>query len=241
MSLATDLQALLTLQGVDTRLDRARAALAALDTGAATAAAYNTGKAEFDTLKTAALKAQAAQHDAEMRLATIETKIAQSQKAMYGNAAINARELQNLQKEADMLAHQKADAEEKVLVAMEAASEASTRAQTREGELTLLADGYRKIRAAHKERSAVMVKEIAAIEAERADAARPVPAALLSRYETLRGKKQGVGAAPLLPNDDCGACHTHLNSTLTGAIREARDIQVCEYCARILVPPAVAA
>ena len=234
-SIAADLQALLALQVVDSGLDRLRAGLVALDSGASTAATYNTGKAEFDRRHAAMLKAQAEQHDAEMRLQSVETKTEQVNKQLYGSTAASARDVKNLQMELDMLGRQKGDAEEKVLVAMEATGEATNTAQTLETELTALADKYRGLRTDWKTRSAAINKEIAAGEADRATAAKPIPAPLLARYDAIRAKKGGIGAAAIDPDGTCGACHIKLSTGLIDLVRAARAPELCEHCARILV------
>jgi predicted nucleic acid-binding Zn-ribbon protein len=234
-----DLRALLAVQNVDSRIDRLRATLVSLDSGAATAASYNADKATFDKQHTAALKAQAEQHDTELRLQSIETKIEQVNKSMYDGSVIGARELGNLQKELDMLGRQKADAEEKVLVAMEAATSANEEALRQEAALTALANNYRATRAAYKSRSVEINAEIAAAQTERDAAAKPVPPALLVRYEAIRPKKGGVAAAPLGADATCGACHTKLNVGLIEAVRDSSSAQLCEYCGRILVPTVV--
>jgi predicted nucleic acid-binding Zn-ribbon protein len=235
-TLLEDLQALLAVQAVDSKLDRARVALAALDTGAATAATYNAGKADFDTLKATALKAQAEQHDAEMRLQSIETKKVDVNKKLYGGTVTASRELENLQKEIEMLEHQKDAAEEKVLLAMEEANRALGTAQAAEAQLVALAEKYKSTRAAYKTQHAALSAEIAALEAERTTAARPVPAPLLTRYDAIRAKRGGIGAAPLQKDGTCGACHTKLNSHLIDDVRAGQSPQVCEYCGRILIP-----
>lgn len=236
--LAEDLQQLLVLQGVDSRLDRARSTQASLDTGSALAAAYNTGKAAFDKLREAAVHAQGEQRDAELRLQAIETKTTSETQKMYGNAALSARELGNLQKELEMLGHQKGDAEDKVLAAMESASAAMAHAQKAERELLAYADQYKKVRATYKERHAELATEIAEIEKERATAAAPVPPALLARYDSIRSKRAGVGAALLTDDNSCSGCHTQNSSGTAGEVRALRSVQTCENCGRILVPDA---
>lgn len=234
--LLKDLQALLAVQAVDSLIDRAKAALAALDTGASTAAAYNAAKAEADTLRAQATKAQAGQHDTEMRLQSIEEKTKQVQKTLFSGAVTGPRELENLQREIEMLGRQKGDNEEKVLEAMESASAAVAAAEKAEAGATALADKYRKTRTAYKERHAALSAEVAAHEKERADAARPVPPALLTRYDAIRARKGGLGAAPMNLDGTCGACHTRMNTGLDDDVRAGKAYQVCEYCGRLLVP-----
>lgn len=234
MPLFDDLHALLAVQETDTKILRAQAAIAALDTGSALAAAYNTGKAEAERLRAQAQHAQAEQRDAELRLAGIETKEAHEKKTLFSGTVRSPRELENLQREVEMLGRQKGDAETTVLEAMEAAGEQTTAAERAEAEITALADRYRIVRAAYKERHAALSKELAAHGAERAERAKIVPATLLTRYE--RAKRNGVGAAEMDENDGCGACHTRLSSTLVDAVRAARTVEVCEHCGRILIP-----
>lgn len=236
MPLPNDLAALLALQETDARVLRAQAALAALDTGSALAAAYNTGKAEAERLRSSAVKAQAGQHDAEMRLASIETKAAHVQKTLFSGTVTGSRELENLQKELEMLGRQKGEAETRVLEAMETAGDQRAEADAAERALAATAEKYRIVRAAFKERQVALSGELSSLATERAARAKVVPAALLARYDALRGKKGGVGAALLDEHDSCGACHTRISSGLAEAARAARTVEVCEYCGRILVP-----
>ncbi len=236
MSLLDDLKALLSVQEVDSRIDRARAHIAALDTGATTAARFNEVKAEAEALRAAATKAQADQKDAEMQLQSIEEKAKQVNKTLYGGTVQAARELEHLQQELAMLGRQKGDAEEKTLLMMEAATEAVTAAEAAEKQMRVLASRYKKIRAEYKEKHAEFMAEIAEHEKERAEVVKPVPPALLTRYDAIRVKKNGVGAAVLSASGNCGACHTHVNSGLAEATLAGQSLQTCEYCGRILIP-----
>jgi uncharacterized protein len=231
------LQALLQLQLIDTRIDRLKAAIAVLDTGAQLAADYNKKKTEAVEKRSLANKAQAAQHETELKLSSIETKASQVNKTLYGGTVTGSRELDNLQKELEMLARQKSTVEDEVLTAMEAASEAVAAADTAEAELAALAQEYRKVRTAFQLRQEELTLQIDRLAPDRDDALQAVANPnLLSRYDQIRGKRAGVGAALLGTDASCGACHTSVSSqqvehALTGAI-----ITVCENCGRILVP-----
>ena len=236
MALFHDLQALHAVHAVDSKILRARKEIAALDTGSDLAAQYNTAKAEAERLRAAAVKAQAEQHDAEMRLQSIETKTAQVQKTLFSGTVTGPRELENLQKEIEMLGRQRGDVEETVLLAMDAAADQTKAADAAQAALDALAVRYRAVRNAYKERHAALSAEIAVWETERAAAAGPVPAGLLTRYDGLRAKKGGIGAAVIEADGTCGACHTRLNTGLVDDAKAAASVQVCEYCGRILIP-----
>jgi hypothetical protein len=239
--LAEDLQQLLAVQSVDSRIDHARKEQANLDDGSALAAAYNIGKTAFDRLRTEAMHAQANQQDAELKLQSIETKAKAVDQKRYGGTALGARELQDLNSQAEMLWRQKDDAEEKTLVAMEAASEALAKAKAAETELLSLSERYKKVRAAYKERHAALAAEIAATEKERAEVIKPVTPTILARYDAIRARRGGVGIGVLSADNQCGACHTQVSSGIAGDARAAKSPQTCEHCGRLLVPTATLA
>nr|CAA9288023.1 FIG137478: Hypothetical protein [uncultured Armatimonadetes bacterium] len=241
MALFHDLQALHAVHAVDSKILRARKEIAALDTGSGLAAEYNAAKAEAERLRAAAVKAQAEQHDGEMRLQSIEDKTKQVQKTLYSGTVAGPRELENLQKEIEMLGRQRGDAEETVLLAMDVAADRTKAADAAQAALDALAVRYRAVRNRYKERHAALTAEIATLETEHAVAAKPVPAALLTRYEGLRAKKGGIGAAVVDADGTCGACHTRLNTGLVDDAKAAASVQVCEYCGRILIPASFAA
>lgn len=238
MPLREDLHALRAVQTVDEKIQRARNAIAGLDTGVALADTYRAADIEAKTLRAAATKAQAEQHDAEMRLQSIEAKRAQTEKTLFSGTVTGPRELENLQKEIDMLKRQQSDNEERVLLAMDTASEAAEAAEKAEAVVAGLARKYRAVRAAYKERHAALSTEIAADEQERAKAAKPVPAPLLARYDSIRVKKGAIGAADLLDDGNCGACRTRISGLLSDAVKAAVTVELCEHCGRILIPGA---
>jgi len=63
-----------------------------------------------------------------------------------------------------------------------------------------------------------------------------VPAELLARYERLRAKLAGTGAARLV-GESCGGCHLTLPAMEVDRIRRAPpdEVLTCDQCGRILV------
>ena len=66
---------------------------------------------------------------------------------------------------------------------------------------------------------------------------RSSPTALADRYETLRARLKGTGAARLIRNR-CDGCHLELSSVEVEKIRALPpgEVATCEQCGRILVP-----
>jgi uncharacterized protein len=236
-SLRENLLSLLALQAIDSQIEKAKATLAATDNGAAALGLYNTKKKEAEALRALATKAQSEQKDAELKLDTIETKRKHEEKRLYSGSVTGSRDLENLQKELEMLGRQKDSAEEVVLLAMDAAAEAVALAEEGEREQLLQASRFKKTRAHFEARHKELTAEIASLQAPREAAAREVTdASLLTRYDALRGKKQGVGCAAVGDDDSCGACHTRVNSQSGGTARRGEVLVFCEHCARILTP-----
>lgn len=236
-TLRDDLVSLLALQVVDSQIEKAKATLAATDNGSAALGTYNVRKKEAEALRAAATKAQSSQKDAELKLETIETKRKHEEKRLYSGSISGSRELENLQKEIDMLVRQKNSAEEEVLLAMDAAAEAVALAETAEREQLLQASRFKKVRANYEARHKELTAELEQLKAPRIAASAEVSSAeLLARYENLRGKKQGVGCAAVGTGDACGACHTRVNTQAADAARRGDSIVFCEHCGRILTP-----
>ena len=64
-----------------------------------------------------------------------------------------------------------------------------------------------------------------------------MPTALSDRYETLRARLKGTGAARLI-RSHCDGCHLELSSVEVETIRALPpgEVATCEQCGRILVP-----
>ncbi|HEX7276414.1 MAG TPA: C4-type zinc ribbon domain-containing protein, partial [Acidimicrobiales bacterium] len=92
------------------------------------------------------------------------------------------------------------------------------------------------VRARLAEAQAAIDGELASEVAARAEAAQDVPAEVMSSYERLRARLDGVGISRLV-NGRCDGCHLSLSVTeLSNAARLPPDAVLhCEQCGRILV------
>ena len=79
--------------------------------------------------------------------------------------------------------------------------------------------------------------ELATARAERSAQAAELPAALSQRYEALRSRLKGTGAARLIGHR-CDGCHLELSPVEVDRIRAATPdtVVTCDQCGRILVP-----
>lgn len=177
------------------------------------------------------------------RQATLEGQIeaARSRKAglesrMYGGQVGSARDLAAMDDEVHQLARHVTELENRELEVMEQLEPFDGELQAADVERDEIDTRAGELRAAigqvEKETDAQIDTELAARESLVAD----LPADLLARYETLRKKLGGTGAARLVGNS-CSGCHLTLPAMEVDRIKHAPpDVVItCDNCGRILV------
>jgi predicted nucleic acid-binding Zn-ribbon protein len=172
----------------------------------------------------------------EDELALVERKSAEVKARLYSGTVSLIRELQALQSEVDALTRRGSTLEDEVLEAMterEPLDEEVAGLESRRGAMDEEAG---RLRAAVAEAQAGIDAELAAEVDARAAAADGIPPTVMSSYERLRTRLDGVAIARLV-NGRCDGCHLSLSVTeLTNATREPPDTLLhCEQCGRILV------
>jgi predicted nucleic acid-binding Zn-ribbon protein len=237
--MATPFDALLVVQEHDTASDRLRHRLATLPERA------ELDKAEQALAELDATRAEvggrrdeiaARQKRLEDELASLEAKIGEVEKRLYSGGVTVPRELQALQADAESLKRHKSSLEDTILETM-------SEREPFDGEVDQLNARRAELEAEHGRLLAVLAEagadiehELATETAARAEAARDVPDDLLTRYEQLRAKLGGVGAARL-GGASCTGCHLTLPATELDRIRRAPpdEVILCDQCGRILV------
>jgi len=235
-----DLERLLAVQDLDTsitQLEHRRAALA--ETSGLAAVEAQLASLESERADAAARRGvlTATQKELEEQIAGLTERRDVVEKRMYAATGSSARDLQAMNDEVRHLTERRAEIEELELVAM-------LEQDPIDAELAALRE-----RAAPLEAQAVVLRqqvaeaqvEIDAALAEairsRADEAALLPTALSDRYETLRARLKGTGAARLVRNH-CDGCHLELSSGEVEKIRALPpgELATCEQCGRMLVP-----
>jgi predicted nucleic acid-binding Zn-ribbon protein len=230
---------LLELQDHDTRIDQLRHRRATLPARAELA------KVEADraALDARSNEVRARRDELGGQQSTLEDQIESSkkrrdelQRRLYGGTVAAARELQAMDEEVRHLNRHISDLEDRELEVMEALEPVDGELQAADVEgdaLDTRAAGLRaEIAAAEEELDA----EIAGELAPRQPLAAELPADLLRRYEALRTKLGGTGAARLVGNS-CTGCHLTLPAMEVDRIKKAPPDAVitCDNCGRILV------
>jgi hypothetical protein len=224
---------LFRLQTLDTDLDRRKARLQEIERVLTDSGATTRSRAAVAQLEADLHTARAEVHTAETVLEDHRLKMEEVEKALYGGAVRNPKELQDLQSEVESLRRYRPTLENRVLEAMlaleereiqhKAARKELERVQeletTRNDDLLLKRDEGRG--------------EIERLESEREAALVDVSAADQDLYRQLRASRGGVAVA-LLEDDSCGACGLIQSHSIRQSIRMAADLHLCKQCGRIL-------
>jgi uncharacterized protein len=179
----------------------------------------------------------ATQKDIEGQIATLTERRTGIEQRMYAARGSSTRDLQAMDEEVRHLAKRQSDLEELELIAM-------VDQEPIDAELAALAERVAPI----EERAAVLRAEVATGQAEidaelavavpaRTAAAAEVPAALLDRYDKIRIRQKGTGAARLIGHR-CDGCHQELSPAEVSRLRSLppETVSTCDLCGRILIP-----
>lgn len=228
-----DLRSLHRLHLIDAAIVEIRKRAAALEPGKAIQAEIAALQAACEEATEKARGLAGEQADLDLKQKTLDAKIAQIDKDVYGGKVVNPREVETLQKEIEALKRRRSEMDERLLEIMEqlphakAAVEATRlQVESKRGEL---AEYQKKVVTARTELEAKF-KEVSA---KRAEAAAVVPHPMMVRYDAIRQKASGVGMAEVVRGGFCGMCGTHLPEKLIEGAKDGR-IVTCESCHRIL-------
>jgi len=236
---APHLEALLSVQERDTSADRLRRRLATSPERTELASVREGQQVLAPRLAAARSQLAAAadaQDRAEQELAAAEARIGEVEGRLYSGAVSASRDLQAMAAEVDSLKRRRSSLEDRVLEAMDRREPLERDVAALDGEDAALASRARRLEATVAEADHAIETELASEADQRQRLAANVPGPLLARYEQLRARLGGVGAARLR-SGSCSGCHLSLPATeLDRLKREPEDaVLFCDQCGRILV------
>ncbi|HUC38318.1 MAG TPA: C4-type zinc ribbon domain-containing protein [Acidimicrobiales bacterium] len=172
----------------------------------------------------------------EQQIESSKARRGELQKRMFGGQVTAPRELQAMDDEVKHLARHISDLEDRELELMEVLEPLDATLGNAETERVALEEDAARLREQVARSEVSLDSDLSAQRAEREGAAAGVPADLLGRYEQLRKRLGGTGAARLV-GSSCSGCHLTLPSMEVDRIRKASPDTVitCDQCGRILV------
>jgi predicted nucleic acid-binding Zn-ribbon protein len=172
----------------------------------------------------------------EQQIEASKSRRATIEKRLFSGQVVASRELQAMNEEVKHLARHITELEDREIEVMEALEPLDRELQAGDVTRDALEKDSQRLRAAIGTTEAALDAELAGEDRARAAAAATVNDELLTRYEKLRAKLGGTGAARLV-GGSCSGCHLTLSSMELDRVRKAPPDAVitCEQCGRILV------
>ena len=199
--------------------------------------------AQLAALATRLKELGVARDDHGLRQAGLEQQIESSkerratlEKRLFGGQVAAARELQAMSEEVKHLGRHISELEDREIEVMELLEPLDAELEAGERTRAALEAEAARLRAAIGQAEVELDAQIVAEVSARGQVASGVRDDLLARYEKLRAKLGGTGAAPLV-GGSCGGCHLALPAMELDRLRRAPADAVitCEQCGRILV------
>ncbi|MBF6555735.1 MAG: hypothetical protein IVW52_06090 [Acidimicrobiales bacterium] len=172
----------------------------------------------------------------EDRIAAAAKRRHEIEQRMESGEVSASRDLQAMDHEVHHLSARQAQFEEEEIALLEEEEPLDSLLMEREAAASSLAADVGRLSAAIDEAEGEIRLSIAEEERLRAESASRLPVDLAARYEKLRARLGGVGAARLV-GDRCDGCHLTLPSVEFERIRHLApgEFATCPQCDRILV------
>jgi len=234
------LEHLLAVQDLDTsitQLQHRRAAL--VESSGLAAVEAQLASLEAQRAEAAARRGvlSATQKELEEQIAGVSDRRSVIEKRMYAATSSSGRDLQAMNEEVRHLTDRRAELEELELVAMLEQDPIDSELAGLRGRAEPLEAKAEELRRQVAEGQVEIDAALGEAIGSRAAEAALLPAALSDRYEALRARLKGTGAARLV-GSHCDGCHLELSSVEVEKIRALPpgEVTTCEQCGRILVP-----
>ncbi len=234
------LEQLLVVQDLDTQitqLEHRRAALAERSGLSAAEAELATLTREHSALSAQRAELVVAQRDLEGQIGAVTERKGAIEQRMYAARGTSTRDLQAMDEEVRHLTERQGELEERELEIMVAQDPIDADLAALGQRSAPIQERVDALRAQVADEQAEIDRELAQAVPARTAAAAELPSALAERYEKLRVRLKGTGAARLIGHR-CDGCHQELSAVEVDKIRAMPpDTMVtCDLCGRILVP-----
>jgi predicted nucleic acid-binding Zn-ribbon protein len=179
----------------------------------------------------------ATQKDLEAQIAVADQRRTGIEQRMYAARGSSTRDLQAMDEEVRHLNQRRSELEDEELVAMVDQEPIDAALAALAAKKAPIEEKANILRAEVAHGQAEIDGELEVARAERATEAAELPPALSDRYEALRARLKGTGAARLVGHR-CSGCHLELSPVEVDRIRamSADTVVTCDQCGRILVP-----
>jgi predicted nucleic acid-binding Zn-ribbon protein len=233
MQLSGDL--LLALQEVDERLAEKRKDLEQLTTELKAQAEIPVLTQRVEEEGTNAVERRELLARLEVDADSLRERVEELEERIYGGTVTNLRELTAVEEEQTNARRELMQAEEALGPARLAAEDSERTKEELTVTLAEREESWAESAPKTRRASRATQKEVTALEGERDEASKNVPADELTLYDQLLYRRHGVAIARV-ERGVCLACHITLPLKEASRLRRSDAIVTCGNCGRILIP-----
>lgn len=226
-------QAIIRLQEVDSTLAENRQRMQEIAGLLAGITVVAEAEAALTQRRETAKRARQQQETLEFELGQVQTKLSRSEHNLYSGRITNARELQDLQAEAQSLKRRIAQLEDEVLEAMMAREDADEAVAQAAAHLAGVREQTAQQHAALANESKILAAANETLTEERALLVAEIPPSVMESYIYLHDRTAHVPVAQL-KGEICGVCGMVVTKPIQQTVRRGQEAY-CNNCGRLLV------
>lgn len=177
---------------------------------------------------------QVQQRNNELESASLSDRIQETETKLMSGQITNPKELESLQASLDALKRHQAMVDDQSVEAMAKNEELSAQLEESRIAFDKVNRKWKSGQADLLEEGQKLKKQFVLLKQQRETLANKLEPALLTRYEQLRKRKNGIAVA-LLNDDTCDACHMQVPRGVISNVRASTsELTTCTSCGRIL-------
>ena len=231
-----NLQTLISLQAIDTRIAALEADAARLPKEiAAIHAAVEEARKQAEQAKTRLDAARKDQRAKEKDLEVVQAKRSKNEARLY--EVKTNKEYSAVLIEIEEIKQEKARMEEEVLVLMEAQERLTGDIREAEGRFKQRESEGRSQEATLKEQLRGIEADLTGVRTERKELATKLPANILADYNRILRARSGLALVPVTKPHFCGACRMTITPQRLQELRAQSSLIPCESCGRYIYWP----
>jgi len=227
---------LFELQMIDSGIDERQVVLAEVDDGSDALAALEQARAELKTLQAELHEKQARQRKLELDLEIVLADRKERSDRAYGGTVSDLKELTALEQKIGELDRNADRHEDMILALLEEIEAVEGAIAEQQARVDRLYAEHQRIAGHYEQTTAQARAEIAELQERREALVAEIEPGLLSQYEQLRARFDGIGVAALR-GGTCSVCNVAVPRAQHAVIGRGTMVVRCDSCRRILVVP----
>jgi predicted nucleic acid-binding Zn-ribbon protein len=221
------------VQKVDAAILELQRRIASIDPGKATQGRLDEAKREFDEADGRLHAIRGELKDLELESKKCEGKIKSENDRLYSGGIYNAKDAEAIDREVKNLKERISAIDSRILELWEELPPAEETAKGARSRLDEAESVHGEYVAEYGSVRSELEGKLGQLVSMRPKAIEGCDPSVVQKYESMRGKHQGIGIA-VVDGEECSICRTRVPKLLKDAILSGADLETCEGCGRYL-------